>query len=135
VGKPKKKTKGPGPLVTNRQARRDYHIIDTLEAGVSLVGTEVKSLRAGQCSLAEAFIDIRNEEAYLINAHIAEYGHSSNVYNHEPKRPRRLLLHKAEIQRVMGKALQKGYTLIPLAIHLRGRWLKVEIVRTSRSGT
>lgn len=127
MGKPKKKEKGPPPLVTNRQARRDYHIIDTLEAGVSLLGTEVKSLRKGQCSLDEAFIDIRNEEAFLVNAHIAEYSHSSNVYNHEPKRQRRLLLHKFEIQRVMGKALTKGYTLIPLAIHMRGRWIKVEI--------
>jgi len=127
VAKPKKKEKGPGPLVTNRQARRDYHILDTLEAGMSLVGTEVKSLRKGQCSLAEAFIDIRDEQAFLVNAHIAEYGHASNVYNHEPKRVRKLLLHKFEIQRVMGKALQKGYTLIPLAIHMRGRWIKVEI--------
>ena len=127
MAKAKKKAKGPGPLVTNRQARRDYHIIDTLEAGISLVGTEVKSLRAGQCSLAEAFIDIRNEEAFLVNAHIGEYSHASNAYNHEPKRLRKLLLHKLEIQRVMGKALQKGFTLIPLAVHLRGRWIKVEI--------
>jgi len=119
--------KGRGPLVSNRQARHEYHVDETFEAGLSLLGTEVKSLRDGRGSLQDAWVDLRDDGAWLIGAHISEYSQASPVYNHKPRRDRRLLLHVRELARLAGKVQQKGYTLIPLAIFAKGRWLKVEV--------
>lgn len=116
-----------GPLVSNRQARHEYHIDETFEAGLSLVGTEVKSLRDGRGSLQDAWVDLRDDGAWLIGAHISEYSQASTVFNHKPRRERRLLLHLRELARLATKVQQKGYTLIPLAIFSKGRWLKVEV--------
>ena len=116
-----------GPLVSNRQARHEYHVDETFEAGLSLVGTEVKSLRSGHGSLQDAWVDLRDDGAWLIDSHVSEYTHSSTVFNHKPRRERRLLLHARELARLAARVQQKGYTLIPLAIFPKGRWLKVEV--------
>lgn len=113
-------------LATNRRARHDYHILETLEAGIELRGTEVKSVRAGEVSLAESFADIENGEAILYDLHIQPY-RCGNVHNHEPKRPRRLLLHAREIARLQGLRTLKGHALIPLDLHLRRGLVKVEL--------
>lgn len=123
----KKSKDSERPLVTNRQARRDYMIEDSFEAGMSLLGTEVKSIRAGKASLQDSFVDLRGEEAFLVGAHVAEYGHASMVFNHAPRRTRKLLLNKREILKLTQRVLQKGYTLVPLAIVVRGRWLKIVV--------
>jgi SsrA-binding protein len=111
----------------NRRARFDYHIEDTFEAGIALTGTEVKSLRSGEGSIAEAYAEIRDGEAWLVNANIPEFSHG-NRFNHEPKRPRKLLLHAREIERLLGAVERKGMTLVPLSIYFnaRGR-AKVEL--------
>ena len=125
TGSDKKKERGP--LVSNRQARHEYHVDETFEAGLSLVGTEVKSLRNGKGSLQDAWVDLRDDGAWLVGAHISEYTHASTVFNHKPRRERRLLLHARELARLATRVQQKGYTLIPLAIFPKGRWLKVEV--------
>ncbi|MCL6615157.1 MAG: SsrA-binding protein SmpB [Firmicutes bacterium] len=114
-------------MVTNRQARHDYFILETFEAGVALTGTEVKSLRAGRGNLKESYAEIRDGEVFLVNCHISPYDFG-NRYNHDPLRPRKLLLHKAEIRRLYGKTREKGLTLIPLQLYFneRGR-VKVEL--------
>lgn len=114
-------------VVTNRQARHDYFILETFEAGVALTGTEVKSLRAGRGNLKESYAEIRDGEVFLVNCHISPYDFG-NRYNHDPLRPRKLLLHKAEIRRLYGKTREKGLTLIPLQLYFneRGR-VKVEL--------
>ena len=111
-------------IVTNSKARRDYHILDTFEAGIVLHGTEVKALRAGKGQIGDAFARVENEQAFLYNAHIDEYSHG-NVQNHEPKAPRKLLLHKAEIRKLAGHALVKGNTLIALSLHWKNGKVKV----------
>jgi SsrA-binding protein len=118
----KKKT-----VAENRRARYDYHIEDTLEAGIALTGTEVKSLRFGEGSIAESYAEVRGEEAWLVNSNVPEFSHG-NRYNHEPKRPRKLLLHRREIDRLRGAVERKGMTLVPLSIYFnsRGR-AKVEL--------
>lgn len=113
-------------LATNRRARHDYQLLETLEAGIELRGTEVKSVRAGDASLAESFADIENGEAILYDLHIQPY-RCGNVYNHDPKRPRRLLLHAREIARLQGLRTLKGYALIPLDLHLRHGFIKVAL--------
>ena len=114
-------------VVTNRQARHDYFILETFEAGVTLTGTEVKSLRAGRGNLKESYAEIRGGEVFLVNCHISPYDFG-NRFNHDPLRPRKLLLHKAEIGRLFGKTREKGLTLIPLQLYFneRGR-VKVEL--------
>lgn len=111
----------------NRRARFDYFIEETFEAGIALTGTEVKSLRFGEGSIAEAYAEVRDGEAWLINANIPEFSHG-NRFNHEPKRPRKLLLHTREIERLLGAVERKGMTLVPLSIYFnaRGR-AKVEL--------
>ncbi|MGE5268789.1 MAG: SsrA-binding protein SmpB [Thiohalocapsa sp.] len=111
----------------NRRARHDYQIEDTLEAGIVLHGTEVKVLRQGGASIAEAYADEDRGELYLVNANIPEYKASSH-FNHEPKRPRKLLLHRKEVSRLLGAIRREGVTLVPLAIYFneRGR-AKVEL--------
>jgi SsrA-binding protein len=114
-------------IAQNRKARHDYIIDDTLEAGLVLVGTEVKSLRQGRASLGDAYAEARGGEMYLLNAHIAQYP-SASRFNHEPLRPRKLLLHRREISRLAGLVQRQGYTLVPLNLYFteRGR-AKVEL--------
>jgi SsrA-binding protein len=108
-------------VATNRKAYHDYFIEETLEAGIALQGTEVKSLRSGLANLSDSYALIRKDEVYLFNANISPYPHG-NIMNHEPLRTRKLLLHRAEIRKVIGKMLQKGYALIPLKIYfVRGK--------------
>lgn len=110
----------------NKKAYHDYHIEETVEAGIALLGTEVKSLREGKGNLKDSHVLIKNREAFLLNCHISPYSHG-NITNHEPLRTRKLLLHKKEIERLTGKVSQKGYTLIPLKIYFKGSLAKVEI--------
>lgn len=115
-------------VAQNRKARHDYHIGDVYEAGLVLTGTEVKTLRAGRATIAEAYATVdENGEAWLINANIPEFSHG-NRFNHEPKRPRKLLLHHREIEKLVGAVERQGMTLIPLSIYFnsRGR-AKVEL--------
>jgi len=108
-------------VATNRKARHDYFIEETVEAGVVLQGTEVKSLRLGLANLTDSYVLIRNNEAFLFNANISPYTHG-NIANHEPLRTRKLLLHKAEIVKLLWKMTQKGFTLIPLKLYfVRGK--------------
>jgi SsrA-binding protein len=123
---PAKATDANRTLAVNRKARRDYTVLDTLEAGLALRGTEVKSVRSGKAALAGAFVRIRDGEAYLHNAHIPEY-EAGNRFNHEPTRIRRLLLHKREILRLAALADQKGQTLVPLKLYLKRGHIKMEL--------
>lgn len=110
----------------NRRARFEYHIEETYEAGLSLAGSEVKSLRAGRVSLQDSFARVENGEVILHDLHIATYD-EAHQFNHEPKRPRRLLLNRREIGRLAGRANQAGYTLVPLRVYFKGSWAKVEL--------
>lgn len=114
-------------VAENRRARFDYYIEDTFEAGIMLTGTEVKSLRFGEGSIAESYAEVRGNEAWLVNSNIPEFSHG-NRFNHEPKRPRKLLLHEREISRLHGAVERKGMTLVPLSVYFnsRGR-AKVEL--------
>jgi SsrA-binding protein len=114
-------------VAENRRARFEYFIEETFEAGIALSGTEVKSLRFGEGSIAEAYAEVRGGEAWLVNANIPEFSHG-NRFNHEPKRPRKLLLHQREIEKLLGAVERKGMTLIPLSIYFNGRGrAKVEL--------
>jgi len=115
-----------GDIVTNAKARRDYHILETFEAGIALKGTEVKALRAGKAQIADAFARIENDQAWLYNAHIDEYTFG-NRENHQPKAPRRLLLHKTEIRKLFGLASVKGNALFPLSMYWKNGRVKVAI--------
>ena len=106
--------------VQNRRARHQYMIEDSIEAGLALMGSEVKSLRAGRASLGEAYAGEQNGELYLLNAHIAEYG-PANRFGHKPKRARKLLVHKRERDRLLGQIRREGYTLVPLSIYFNER--------------
>lgn len=110
----------------NRRARHDYHIIETYEAGIALKGTEVKSLRAGRASLQDSFARVENGELLLYNMHVSPY-EQGNRFNHDPKRVRRLLMHKAEILRLWGKTREKGLALVPLKVYFKGGLAKVEL--------
>jgi len=113
-------------IAENRRARRNYEIIDTLECGIALQGSEVKSLRAGKVSLDEAYGRILNKEVWLIGCDIAEYSHA-NVMNHEPRRPRKLLLHRREIHKFASKATERGLTLVPLKMYFKSGRAKILI--------
>jgi len=114
-------------IAKNRKARFEYEIQNTLEAGIALEGTEVKSIRAGQINLAESFCRVDdNLQVYLLNAHISEYDHG-NRHNHDPIRPRRLLLHRSEIRRLYGQLKEQGLTLIPLKIYFKKGIIKMEL--------
>lgn len=110
----------------NRKAFHDYSIDETLEAGIQLLGTEVKSLRDGKANLKDSYVLIKDSEALLLNCHISPYSHG-NIMNHEPLRTRKLLLHRKEIERLRGKMQQKGYTLLPLKIYFKDSYAKVEV--------
>ncbi len=113
-------------VASNRKARHEYFLLDTFEAGIALKGSEIKSIRAGQMSLAEAFIEITGKEAWLVDAHIAPYEQAARM-NHEPRRPRRLLLHKSEILRLWDQVRQKGLTIVPVQVYLKQGRAKIEI--------
>jgi SsrA-binding protein len=114
-------------VAENRRARYDYYIEDKFEAGIALTGTEVKSLRSGEGSIAESYAEVRGNEVWLVNANVPEFSHG-NRFNHEPKRPRKLLLHEREISRLHGAVERKGMTLVPLSIYFNGRGrAKVEL--------
>lgn len=113
-------------LVRNRKVRHDFAIDATYEAGVALVGSEVKSLRESHASLVDAYADVRDGELWLMNAKIEPYPWA-NQFNHEPLRPRKLLMHKQEIKRLATKVREKGYTLVPTEIYLKGGRIKVEV--------
>ena len=110
----------------NRKAFHDYHIDETVESGIALLGTEVKSLREGKANLKDGYVIIKGEEVFLLNCHISPYSHG-NIMNHDPLRTRKLLLHKKEISRLAGKVIAKGYTLIPLKLYFKDSFAKVEI--------
>jgi len=113
-------------IVTNSKARRDYHILETFEAGIVLRGTEVKALRAGKGQISEAFARVENGEVYLYNAHIEEYAHG-NLQNHQPKAVRKLLLHKSEIRKLLELAAVKGQALVPLSLYWKKGRVKVAL--------
>ena len=115
------------PRINNRRALHEYFIDAKLECGIALVGSEVKSLRAGKAQLQDAYAKIQHGELYLLGAHIDPYEKAAIVYNHEPRRERKLLLHKRELKRLEGEAGERGVTLIPLAIYFKGGRAKVEI--------
>jgi SsrA-binding protein len=123
--KGKKRKAAAGDVATNRQARHRYEFVETLEAGIELLGTEVKSLRAGNVQIRDAYAAIEDGEAWLRNLYIAPY--EPALDNHEPERPRRLLLHRYEIERLIGRTQRKGLTLIPTRIYFKGPRAKVEL--------
>jgi SsrA-binding protein len=113
-------------VAVNRRAYHDYFVDEKYEAGVALTGTEVKSLRAGRCNLRDGFVRIDRNEAWLENVHISPYA-QGNLMNHDPLRPRKLLLHRRQIATLIGKVRQKGYTLIPLRVYFSRNHAKVEV--------
>lgn len=118
--------KGRKLIASNRKARHDYTILETFEAGIALTGTEVKSLRAGRASLVDAFAQESGGEIYLYGLHIPEYAQGTWT-NHEPRRVRKLLLHRAQIDRLIGKLRETGLTLVPLSLYFSNGWAKVEL--------
>jgi len=113
-------------IAENRRARHDYHLLERIEAGIALTGTELKSLRAGRITLQRAFADPREGEIYLVGAHISEY-EQGNVQNHDPDRDRKLLLHRREIDSLLGKVRERGLTLVPTRIYFKDGRVKVEL--------
>lgn len=120
------KEKGIKQVIDNRKARHDYHIKETMEAGLVLAGTEVKSLRLGKGNLKDAYAVVKNGEVWLNNFHISPY-EKGNRFNHDPLRPKKLLLHRREINRLVGITKEKGYTLVPLKVYFKNGWAKVEL--------
>jgi len=120
------KDKQPPAVAQNKKARFRFHIVEAIEAGIALTGNEVKSLRAGQISLDESYARVRGGEVFLVDCHIAPYG-KTGFDRPEPKRDRKLLLSRAEIRRLAGRVLERGYTLVPLKVYFKGPWAKVEL--------
>lgn len=120
------KKSGMKLIANNKKAYHDYFILETYEAGIALYGTEVKSLRMGKCSIKEAFIRVENEEVYVYGMHISPY-EKGNIFNKDPLRVRKLLLHKSEIRKLLGKTKEKGMTLVPLKVYFKDSLVKVEI--------
>ena len=115
---------------TNRKARHNYHILDSVEAGIVLTGSEIKSIRAGRVSLGDAYVRPEAGELWLLNAHIARYDASSYL-SHEPTRPRKLLLHRKQITALTSKVAEKGFTLVPLRLYIKDSIAKVEVALAS----
>ena len=113
-------------IANNKKAYHDYFIEDTWETGISLHGTEVKSLRMGKCSIKESFVRIEKGEVFVYGMHISPY-EKGNIFNRDPLRVRKLLLHRSEINKIVGKIAEKGYTLVPLKVYFKGSLVKVEI--------
>jgi SsrA-binding protein len=126
------KGEGGKLIAENRRARYDYHIEDTLEAGIALTGTEVKSLRGGRANIAESYASPEGREIMLINANIPEYG-PANRFNHEPKRPRKLLLHRKQIDKLVGAVQREGRTLVPLRLYFNDKG-RVKLLLALASG-
>ena len=120
------KTGGTKLIANNKKARHDYFVEETVEAGIVLFGTEVKSMRQGHCSIKEDFISIDNGEVFVKQMHISPY-EKGNIFNKDPLRERKLLMHSSEITRMMSEVNRKGYTLIPLRVYFKGSLVKVEI--------
>ena len=120
------KEKGSRLIANNKKEYHDYFIEETYEAGIALHGTEVKSLRMGKCSIKESFVRIENEEVYIYGMHISPY-EKGNIFNRDPLRVKKLLLHKSEIRKMKGKIAEKGYTLVPLKVYFNRSLVKVEI--------
>ena len=114
------------PLASNKRARHDYHVLETFEAGIQLAGTEVKSVREGRVQLKDSYVEFKDGQAYLVGAHVSPYSHG-NRENRDPERIRKLLLKKREIDRLFGRTQLKGLTVVPLAVYLKGNWIKVEL--------
>ena len=118
---------GGGPTIENRKARHDYFVEETIEAGIVLVGSEIKSVRAGRVNFSDSYIRIEDGEAWLLNMHISPWPQAGKYFNHDPDRPRKLLLHADELDHLRGKVEQKGLTLVPLKLYfVRGR-AKVQV--------
>jgi SsrA-binding protein len=113
-------------VATNRKARHEYYIEEQYEAGIVLTGTEIKSVRAGTVSLGEGYVQIRNGELWLYEVHIAQYEQAGRS-SHDPKRPRKLLMHRKEINRLQSSTQERGYTIVPLRMYIKGKLAKVEI--------
>ena len=120
------KEKGSRLIANNKKAYHDYFIEETYEAGIALHGTEVKSLRMGKCRIKDSFVRIENEEVYIYGMHISPY-EKGNIFNRDPLRVKKLLLHKSEIRKMKGKIAEKGYTLVPLKVYFNRSLVKVEI--------
>ncbi|MBR4724858.1 MAG: SsrA-binding protein SmpB [Lachnospiraceae bacterium] len=119
-------TKASKLVANNKKAYFDYFIEDTYEAGIELVGTEVKSIRMGKCSIKESFIQVENNEMYIYGMHVSPY-EKGNIFNKDPLRTRKLLLHKNEIMKLKGQTAEKGYTIVPLTVYLKEGLVKVSI--------
>ncbi len=124
--KGKKRKAAPGDIATNRQASYRYELLERWECGIQLQGSEVKSLREGRVQLKDAYATVRDGEVWLFNLHIAPYAPAARD-NHDPERPRKLLMHKREIERLIGKTQEKGLTLVPTRMYFKGRNAKIEI--------
>lgn len=111
----------------NRQARFQYEILETYEAGIELVGTEVKSIREGKVNLRDGFALVRDGEVLLLNVHVSPHKTASQFFNHDPRRTRKLLLHRQEIRKLVGRVEQQGLTLVPLKMYFKGGWVKVDL--------
>ena len=118
-------------VANNKKARHDYFLEETYECGVSLHGTEVKSLRMGRCSIKEAFVHIENGEVILYGMHISPY-EKGNIFNRDPLRPKKLLMHKREIMKLQGQIKEKGYTIVPVQVYFKGSLVKVQIALAKR---
>lgn len=113
-------------IANNKKARHDYFLEECYEAGIELHGTEVKSLRMGKCSIKEAFIRIENGEVFVYGMHVSPY-EKGNIFNKDPLRPKKLLMHRTEIRKLVGKIAEKGYTLMPVEVYFKGSLVKVEV--------
>jgi SsrA-binding protein len=118
--------RGDRNVTSNRRAFHDYHILETVEAGIVLTGTEIKSIREGKVNIAEAYARVENDELWLIGSHVAPYTHG-NRSNHDPDRPRKLLVHRRELDRLRAAVEQRGLTLVPLRLHLKQGLAKVDV--------
>lgn len=120
-------TKGAGrPVADNRKARHDYHVLETFEAGLALSGTEVKAIREGRVNLRESYCRLEAGEAWLVGAHIGQYSHSGYAA-HDPERPRKLLLNRSELNKLLGKTTERGLTIVPLKMYFKGPRVKLAI--------
>ncbi len=126
AGRAEKARGADGPIARHKRARFDYHILDTWEAGLVLTGTEVKALRAGKATMSDAYGVVNNGEVFLLNLHIGQYEQGS-TFNHEPTRTRKLLLHRREIERLIGAVQREGLTLVPLDLYWKGGRVKISI--------
>lgn len=120
-------SKGQKVIADNRQARYQYEILETYEAGIELLGTEVKSIRGGRVNLRDGYASVKDGEVWLHNVHVSPHQSASAIFNHDPRRVRKLLLHNREISKLIGKTEQQGLTLIPLKLYLKNGWIKALI--------